>query len=182
MRLFTALVPPRPVLDAVEAAEAGLPAAAAPLRWTGRADRHLTLAFLGEVPDPDVAGLGAALAAEAARHAPLRLALRGGGTFPADAARAAVLWADVAGDTDALTALADGLRGAARAAGVPVEDRRYVPHLTLARCRPPADLRPLRDGLAGFASPAWTAAEVALVHSRLDAVPRYRTAATWRLG
>ncbi|PSK99680.1 2'-5' RNA ligase [Murinocardiopsis flavida] len=180
MRLFAALFPPDPVRDRIGAATAPLRARRPGLTWAQPHKWHLTLLFLGEVPDPAVAAVREGLAAEAARHRPLRLGLRGTGSFPADPGRARVLWADVTGDTAALHALADGLRSAVRAAGVPVEDRAYTPHLTLARSTSTTDLTALHEDLAGFATAEWTADRVELVHSRLGA-PRYATVATWHL-
>jgi RNA 2',3'-cyclic 3'-phosphodiesterase len=77
------------------------------------------------------------------------------------------------------------VRAAARRAHVDVEDRPYRPHLTLARGREGADLRPVVDVLAGFAGRTWTAGELHLVRSHLGAGPertsRYETLTSWAL-
>ncbi len=59
--------------------------------------------------------------------------------------------------------------------------RGYQPHLTLARCRAPADVNPLVGALGGFAGTPWVATEVHLIHSRLGARPRYEVIGTWPL-
>lgn len=178
MRLFVALVPSAHALAELDAAVGER--AADGVRW-GRPDQwHLTLAFLGEVDDRARTGLCERLARAAARHPPPTLALAGGGHFGGR-----VLWAGVDGDKAGLRRLAESVRAAARRCGLPVEQRPYRPHLTLARARPGADLAPLAARLAGFAGAPWTAEELHLVRSRLGAGPdgtaRHETVATWRL-
>src|SRR5215469_5772360 len=105
MRLFVAIAPPDEVLGELAAAVAPLRVARTELRWTGPADWHLTLAFLGEVAEPVLPALGTRLERAAGRHPAQRLAIGGGGAFPR-AARATVLWTGVAGDPGPLAALA----------------------------------------------------------------------------
>ncbi|MFC4562800.1 RNA 2',3'-cyclic phosphodiesterase [Nocardiopsis mangrovi] len=181
MKLFVELQPPPEVLEDVAAAVSALPPVDG-LHPSSREEWHVTLVFLGEVPDDTAEGLRERLAAEAARHPPLRLAVRGAGTFPGDTARANVLWAGIEGDLEGLSALVAGLRRAARKSGLRVERRAHVPHLTLARSGPPMDLGEQRTALAGLGSPFWTAEDIRLMHSRPGEEPRYRTVATWRLG
>ena len=173
---------------ALPAAAAGeLDSAVAPLRlawpelrWTGRDAWHLTLAFLGEV-DEDLTGkLGDRLQRAAARHSRLSLSLGGAGASPT-AARARVLWTGVKGDLDGLGRLAQSVAAGARRAGVPPtqEGRRYEPHLTLARCRAPADVQTLVATLGGFEGTPWMASEIYLIRSRLQDQPRYETLGAW---
>ncbi|WP_017622745.1 RNA 2',3'-cyclic phosphodiesterase [Nocardiopsis chromatogenes] len=187
MRLFIAVTPPEDVLDEVEAAvAAALGVQEGPgLRWSRRDDRHITLLFLGETDPGGLPGLERAFSTELARHRPERISLRGAGTFPGDDGAATVLWAGVQGERGVpLAGPAAGLRRAARRRGARVERRPFVPHLTLARSRRPADLAGLRTALTtALATPFWEVGEVHLVESRpQDGEHRYRTAATWALG
>lgn len=180
MRSFVALVPPPDALDELADAVAALPDEPG-LRWTPPAQWHLTLAFLGEVDGPTHDRLVERLARAARRHPPVELALAGAGRFGDR-----VLWMRVDGDRAALRLLAGSVRAAARRVGLPVDDRPYRPHLTLARVRPPApDLRPLADALAGFAGRPWTATALHLVRSDLGAGPggtaRHEVVGTWEL-
>ncbi|MFC3998538.1 RNA 2',3'-cyclic phosphodiesterase [Nocardiopsis sediminis] len=181
MKLFVELQPPKEVLEDVEAAVSVLPSVKG-LRLMDREEWHVTLVFLGEVPDDTVPLVQERLEAEVARHEPLRLAVRGAGTFPGDPARASVLWAGIEGDLDELSALVKGLRRAIRKTGVQVDRRAHVPHITLARSGLPMDLAEQRTALAGLASPFWTAEDIRLMDSRPGEQPRYRPVATWRLG
>jgi RNA 2',3'-cyclic 3'-phosphodiesterase len=182
VRLFVAIVPPPAVLDELEAAVAPLRPAWPMLRWTGRPAWHLTLAFLGEVGDDTAAALAPRLGRAAHRHPSLSLSFAGAGAFPA-AGRARVLWSGITGDRVALTELARSVAAGARRAGAPPPDegRRFRPHITLARCRDPANVRPLVQALEGYAGTPWTAPEIHLIRSYLGPTQRYETVAAWPL-
>jgi len=180
MRLFVAIALPAAAAGELDSAVAPLRLAWPELRWTGRDAWHLTLAFLGEVDEELTGKLGDRLERAAARHARLSLSLGGAGAFPT-AARARVLWTGIRGDRRGLAALAASVAAGARRAGVPPtqEGRRYEPHLTLARCRAPADVQTLVATLGGFAGTPWTASEIYLIRSRLQDQPRYETLGAW---
>lgn len=186
MRLFIALAPPPSALDDLDGACAPFRASRADLRWTSREAWHVTLAFLGEVSDVSLARLEPRLERAARRHPVFGLSFAGAGAFPA-ARRATVLWGGLAGDRRALADLAATVSAAARRAGAPSGDagRKFRPHLTLARCRVPADVRPIVDALAGYEGQAWQAEEILLIRSYLpDGLherPRYETLGAWKL-
>ena len=185
MRAFVALIPPAAVLDELAAAVAPVRVARPDLRWTPRAQWHLTLAFLGEIDgdaldDGVLPDLTERLARAARRHPPLELALGGSGRFGDR-----VLWTRV-DPANGPRALAASVSTAARRSGVRVEDRPYRPHLTLARGCPGTNLRPAVEALRGFAGRRWTADAQHLVRSRLGAGPggtaAHEVIATWQLG
>ena len=189
MRLFVAVAPPEEPLghlrEAVAAVRSGdahsgtgggataatlgrSDFAAAGLRWAAPERWHLTLAFLGEVEEARLDPLRERLARAAGRYPPLHLAFAGAGRFDGR-----VLWVGLTGDTEALQRLAGSVAGAARHTGIAVEDRRYRPHLTLARTARPTDLRPLVAALEGYAGPLWVASEARLVRSFRGPRPRH---------
>lgn len=105
---------------------------------------HITLRFLGDA----TAVQGEAVLAHLDQHLqaqPFRIRFGALGGFPR-ASRAAILWAGVVAGADELTALAGECEVAADAAGFGPEDRPFHPHLTLARIRPPENVRHLVDG------------------------------------
>lgn len=182
MRLFVAIALPDAAAGELDSAVAPLRPAWPELRWTGRDAWHLTLAFLGEVPDEVTGRLPPRLERAAARHPRLSLSLASAGAFPT-AGRARVLWTGVRRDRRGLAGLATSVTAGARRAGVPPssDGRRYEPHLTLARCRMSADVRTLVATLDGFAGTAWMAGEIHLIRSRPQDQPRYETLGTWPL-
>jgi RNA 2',3'-cyclic 3'-phosphodiesterase len=183
VRLFVALVPPESALDELEEAVAPLRTTAPELRWTGRTSWHLTLAFLGEVSEKVVPDLATRLERAAHRHPPQHLAIAGGGAFPS-ARRAQVLWAGFAADGKALASLADSVAAGARRAGAPPpgQHKNFRAHLTLARCRGPAEVSQLISALADFSGQAWTSSCVHLIRSYLSGgPPQYEELGSWPL-
>jgi RNA 2',3'-cyclic 3'-phosphodiesterase len=181
--MFVALAPPESALDELESAVAPLRTAAPELRWTGRNSWHLTLAFLGEVDEEVLPDLATRLERAAHRHPPQHLAIAGGGAFPS-ARRAQVLWAGFGADDKALASLADSVAAGARRAGAPPpgQHKKFRAHLTLARCRGPADVSELTRALAELTGTAWTASSIHLVRSYLSSgPPQYAELGTWPL-
>jgi 2'-5' RNA ligase len=185
MRLFVALTPPAAALSALEATVAPLRADWPGLRWTSMDRWHVTLAFLGEVAEPRLADLEVRLERAARRHTCQNLLIGPGSAFPAPS-RARVLITRVeaaAGTVTHLEALAGSVAAAARRAGAPSpdENRRYRPHLTLARCRQPADVTELVQALPGPAGEPWAATVIHLIKSENGPRPSYQTLGSWPL-
>jgi 2'-5' RNA ligase len=183
MRLFVAVAPPSAVLGHLDAACAPLRREHPELRWSGPELQHLTLAFLGEVAEDRLEALAPRLERAARRHRACPLSLAGGGAFPGPAS-GTVLWAGVSGDRRVLEGLAQSVQAGARRAGAapPDDGRRFRPHLTLARSRTAADLRPLVAVLAGYQGPEWTAGVITLFASHAGAgAPRYEALFSWGL-
>lgn len=105
------------------------------LRWTREEGIHLTLKFLGETPEERVPDIVEALERSVPGHRRHRLALARLGTFGGKS-RPRVLWVDLDGEREALGALQASVESALAEIGFPAEDRRFSPHLTLARVRP----------------------------------------------
>jgi 2'-5' RNA ligase len=184
MRLFAALVPSSDVLDDVERNLVPHLAAWPDLRWAHREQLHVTLAFYGEMDERALDRLLPRLERAAGRYSPPRLTLAGAGVFPSGGAHARVLWTGVYGDRRTLVRLAASAAAAGRRAGSGqgYEPKVFRPHLTLARCRRPMDVRPLVERLAAFASTPWIADSVHLIRSHLGPQVHYETLKTLPLG
>lgn len=100
-------------------------------RWITEENLHLTLRFVGEVEEPMVEEIGAALQTIHAESFPLTL--DGVGHFKTGR-RIRSLWAGVAANAP-LAALQTSVDGALRRAGLPPDGRRFAPHITLARLK-----------------------------------------------
>ena len=165
-RAFVAVFPPPDVLDTVEARLDVARRAAPDLRWSPRADWHVTLRFLGRVADVDevVARVGPVVATLPPVDG---LQLAGAGAFPKPR-HGSVLWVGVEDGTarDRLGAVATLVEAACVDAGFAPEGRWFHPHLTVARTGRAHDLRPLVDAIGpGPVGGPWTVAEVRLVAS-----------------
>ena len=185
MRLFVAVTPPADALDELEAAVAPLRSSCPELRWTGRQNWHVTLAFLGQVDDAVADKLGPALGeAVAAKPAGL-VSLGPAGSFPEDRAWANVLWVGLRDQDGFLTRLSETVGKAAEDVGAPPDrQKKYKPHLTLGRSRAAAKVGPLVARLAGFRGRPWLAGEIQLFQSHLRPQwpePRYQALGRWPL-
>jgi RNA 2',3'-cyclic 3'-phosphodiesterase len=179
-RLFVALEPPEPVRRRLAATAVELRRAAGrggdDIRWVAVENVHLTLQFLGAVPEerlPDVEG---AVRAAAAAGRALSLEVRGAGGFP-NARRPRVIWAGLAGELAPLGDLVADLGRRFAPLGFPPEDRPFSAHLTLGRAREGRGAPGIAGALASAADapPApWRAAELVLFESHLSPKgPRY---------
>jgi len=161
-RAFVAVVPTPAVLDALEPHVTALAATEPALRWTPRAQWHLTLQFLGAVDDAET--LTAAVGAAVAASPRFDTQLAGGGAFPSPR-RATVLWVGVQ-PPDPLVALAAAVHDATRPLGHPDDGRPHHPHLTIARAARPRALTRLVDDLGTTPiGPPFPVTDVAVVES-----------------
>ena len=99
-------------------------------RFVPRRNRHLTLAFLGEVDEAEVRSAMSALDAACAGTGPVGLRAAGLGTF--GRVRAATLWLGIEKDPQ-LMALAARVREELAARGLSYDEKDFLPHVTLAR-------------------------------------------------
>jgi len=176
MRLFTAIEMPDALRQRLAGVgpelverRLGVDARAHHVTFTRRENLHVTVKFLGEVPEQDVVAVCDALSV-VPRTGPLALNVDGVELFP-PRGPIRVIAAKVGGDVEALTHIHAAIEEACAGLGISREGRVYRPHVTLARCRRglPARLRKHSEGIApgpGHAG-AWVADAVVLMESRL---------------
>ena len=119
----------------------------AKLKWSPVENMHITTKFVGEWPEQRLEEMKRVLDTVVFPEA-IDIEVRGLGWFP-NPKRPRVFWAGVRAGA-ALPALAHETERAAASLGVPVEDRPYAPHLTLARLKDPVALDALRSAIAGL--------------------------------
>ena len=134
MRLFLAGVVPEGLKESLHLQLESVRAATPQARWLPPESLHLTLLFLGSVPDPTVPALGEAFAGVCSRHPSMSLTLSGVETFgPSRSPK--VLATTLSGEVEALRALVTDARRAANAMVTLEPERPFRPHLTVARAR-----------------------------------------------
>lgn len=188
MRIFAAIVPPPAAHADLEAFVEPRREVESDLRWTPAHLWHITLAFMGEVPEHSTDDVIDAVAHVALSRAPIPLQLSGAGTFP-NAAEARVVWMGVGSDAPAglveLESLALGVRRAVGRIGVAAAGGDYRPHLTLARSRRPFEATRWLRVMDAYAGPSWIADGVTIfVSHRGDGRgrPHYEPVAVCPLG
>jgi 2'-5' RNA ligase len=168
MRLFVALELTEAVRAALRALVARLEPAGADLRWVRPDGMHLTLKFIGELPEAKLPLLRKALARVRSAR-PVALEFRGLGYFPNER-RPRVFWVGVEA-SDNLPVLAADVEAALEPLGVPRESRPFAPHLTLGRFKSPNRLERLQQEIARLPATEFgrvETAEFALFQSRLS--------------
>ncbi len=139
MRLFVALEIPTDVRDNLAAflkkmRELSEQLGEKRVKWVRPENLHVTLKFIGEVPDAKLDGIRAALTT-VRRDTPIDIQVGGMGFFP-DEERPTVLWTGLDAPPN-LASLAGAIDRALATQGIAKEKRTFVPHLTLARFAPP---------------------------------------------
>lgn len=104
--------------------------------WSRDANLHLTLKFLGEIPEASVPDFSNAASRAAAGLTPFSIRLEQSGVFP-EHGPPRVLWIGVSDYSGKLRDLHARLEDEAAKAGFEKDVRHFHPHLTLARPRQP---------------------------------------------
>lgn len=134
VRLFVAIRFSEAVRERLRLVQGGIEGVA----WTRPENLHLTLRFIGDVAEPEVAEIDRALAG--INEAGFSLCLSGVGLFGTPD-RPRVLWAGVAA-SPALSHLQAKVERAVTLAGLEPERQRFTPHVTLGRPEASRSRRP----------------------------------------
>lgn len=153
VRTFVALEVPSPVQSAVDCLAAQLDVHSPILKRVAPELIHLTVRFLGSVPEIRLVAVEQATREAAAHVPPFSLAVAGVGTFPPRARVPRVIWVglDHNAGLDVLQRLFGSLEEELARRGFDREPRGLSPHLTIARVRDgaaPSDARRLGDTVA----------------------------------
>jgi len=134
MRLFVALDLPEDVRRGLSDLVGSLRKECPSARWIRPESMHVTLEFIGHVPDEKLDAIAQALGKTFAAE-PVDIAFQALGFFPNER-RPRVLWCGVQASPNLAPLAADIESSLEMAVGIARESRPYVPHLTLARIDP----------------------------------------------
>jgi RNA 2',3'-cyclic 3'-phosphodiesterase len=169
MRLFIAIELPEEIKKGLAKVQEQLKGGGAGASWTRPEGIHLTLKFLGEVPEQKVPEIMGGLTEAVQGTARFRVEVGGAGAFPS-VKNPRVLWTGVAGDLPKLAALQAAVEGAMVKVGFEPEDRKFSPHLTLARIkylRPRDNWQKVVEGIRDVHLGGFEADRVSLMKSEL---------------
>lgn len=105
-------------------------------KWVAAENLHVTVKFIGAVPECDVAAIRRVLEGACAPVSPFTMRLDGFRAVP-NLRRATMLWGVFDDGTDESVRVAGVVDGALAPLDIPEDDRRFVPHVTLVRARKP---------------------------------------------
>jgi 2'-5' RNA ligase len=147
-RAFVAIDIDEYIRQKLVAAQKQLTTAGADIKLVEPENVHVTMKFLGDVPDNKVAAVVDAIRTAVAGTQPFEMKIRGIGAFP-NMRYIRVIWAGVADGRDVLIELERKIDRELQKLGFPPE-RDFVPHLTLARVRTPRRKEQLAATIEGM--------------------------------
>jgi 2'-5' RNA ligase len=185
-RTFVAVEITSPIRARAAELIGALAAAGADVKWVEPHNLHLTLKFLGEVHERDIAEVCQAVERGAAKVEPFELELRGAGAFP-NAARPRTVWLGAGAGAEQMVALHGQVEAALAKLGYREEHRRFQTHLTIGRARGGgpniAPLAALLGQHADFVAGRMTVDKVTVFSSTLSSAgPIYEILGTSPLG
>jgi 2'-5' RNA ligase len=134
VRLFVAIELEDEVRSALAALGAAIGRSCEGVRWIPTEQVHLTVRFLGEVPDGEVNGVAGAVARAATRAEPFTFELADCGCFP-PRGPVRIVWAGVREPSGALSGLVEAVNSELEKEGFERERRPFSPHITIGRVR-----------------------------------------------
>jgi RNA 2',3'-cyclic 3'-phosphodiesterase len=186
LRTFVAVEISGPIRARAGELIAALAGTAADVKWVEPHNLHLTLKFLGDVHQREIAEVCKAVARGAAEVQPFELEVRGAGAFP-NAARPRTVWLGASEGAEQMVVLHDRVETALAELGYREEHRRFQTHLTIGRVRGVepgiAELGELLQQHADSSIGHMTVQKVTVFCSTLtSAGPIYEVLGTARLG
>jgi 2'-5' RNA ligase len=147
-----------------------LAAAIPEVKWVEPENLHVTLLFLGEVPDREVAEVCQRVEEAVAEVAPFSVMVEGLGCFP-EPRRPRVLWAGITTGSEQLQQVHALIEKPLHYLGFRREERRYVPHITLGRLKADREVPRLPELLREYRScrgGEMLASEICIMASQLE--------------
>lgn len=187
MRVFIAVDVNEEVLKAIGDLQKQLQARArlSPrgVKWVRPQVMHLTLKFLGEVKDEEIAEICGVAEEVAGRYSSFELDVEAVGYFGGKSAR--VVWVGTSGGSDGLARLADALDKRLASIGFAKETRPFTGHLTVCRIKNAADGLELAyavDNFGPFSAGTSSIGAITVYQSELTrAGPIYTALASYKL-
>lgn len=133
VRCFVAVELPEALKEAIASLTEQVRKSGADARWVRAENFHITLKFLGSVPEEMLPDIKDAMAGAAKSHAGFRLSFKGAGVFPSRK-RPRVVWIG-AEDSERLIDLQRDVEQAMEALGFEAEKRAFSAHLTIGRLK-----------------------------------------------
>jgi 2'-5' RNA ligase len=133
VRTFIAVPLSAELQQAIRRIQRDLADALPDMRWVRPETIHLTLAFLGDIPQESLENVASSMLSIGELFAPFEAQVAGLGAFPSRV-RPRVIWLGLE-KCSPLLQMQAVLTEIVTTAGLPVEDRPFTPHLTLGRCR-----------------------------------------------
>lgn len=175
IRAFIAVDLPKQIKMEIDKMITGFRQINSGIRWVKAANLHLTLRFLGNIPEESVPSLAEGIMGNVEGLKRFDMSLSGLGGFP-NLRRPRVIWVGTGNGTEKLKALASDVEKAAIDSGFGKADKPFSSHLTIGRVKYPKGLDSLLERIekTEYNSKAFDISEVIIFKSDLSpAGPKY---------
>lgn len=144
MRTFIAVELSKGTISELKRVISELNISGANIKWIKPDTLHLTLKFLGDIPEEMVPVISRKLKQLAEETDPFDLSIKGIGVFP-EWRNARVIWVGIEKGAEELSALASRVEEAMASAGFPRDKRKFLPHITVGRMRSAKNMDKLQE-------------------------------------
>lgn len=117
------------------------------VRWIKEQGMHLTLKFIGEIPEKKASDIRSVLMNLSQKQEPFPLKLVGTGMFPPRSRNPRILWVGVE-ENQGLMSVQKEVESLLEKLSIPRERRKFSPHLTLGRVKSSHNIKPVLDELS----------------------------------
>jgi 2'-5' RNA ligase len=107
------------------------------VRWVRPQGIHITVVFMGDVREEDIAAIGNEVGKVCSEFAPFHVSLKAMGCFP-NCRNPRVIWIGLEGEIERMSSFREDLQRRLVPFGVKAEKRGFNPHLTLGRFKKPS--------------------------------------------
>lgn len=134
IRCFLALDLPPTVREILSRVSSELQPLVPEAKWVRAGNIHLTIVFLGQVPESSIATIAGVAKSVCDKYGALNIALKGLGVF-SGVRNPHVLWIGIQGELERMSHFRNALQKRLKPFGIKEEKRKFRPHLTLCRFR-----------------------------------------------
>jgi RNA 2',3'-cyclic 3'-phosphodiesterase len=169
IRTFICIDIPHSIKARIEKLQSQLRRPSAQISWVKPANIHLTLRFLGDVAQSKILKVNTAVNRAVDSFGPFQITVGSTGCFPSPR-HPSVLWIGISPVAGDLQKLRDAIEVELVRQGFEPENKKFKPHLTIARIRNPRNAAEVTEAFltSGFADQSFQANEVLVMRSQLS--------------
>ena len=132
IRIFISVFVPKEIVNIKEMLKTTIDTRGIKIRWVRDGNMHLTLKFIGNTTEESIDSINNAIH-DVVKDTPfINLSISGTGCF-SKRDRANTLWVGIKGDLNKLEQLILNINNKLEPLGFPIERRKFLPHITIAR-------------------------------------------------
>ena len=141
IRIFISVFSPKEIVNIKEMLKTTIDTRGIKIRWIQDGNMHLTLKFIGNTTEESIDSINNAIH-DLVKDTPfINLSISGTGCF-SKRDRANTLWVGIKGDLDKLEQLILNINNKLEPLGFPIERRKFLPHIAIARINPNQKKKP----------------------------------------